>query len=164
MKDLDIRYTEMKDFENLILWLNDKENNKWFPFSTKEEIEDSARNWINFSKYRSSLTGVKDNKVVAIGTLFLMPYRKLIHHCMFYLIVDKDYRNQGVGTDMLKNLVNLAKNYFRLESIFAEVYEGCPIIPLLKNNNFNEFAKQDNFIKEDNKHYLPRILFDIWFK
>ncbi|MFA6118513.1 MAG: GNAT family protein [Parachlamydiales bacterium] len=164
MDKLDIRYTELKDFEYLLTWLNDPDNNKWFPFSTSQEIEESAKNWINFSRYKSSLTGVVDNKVCAIGTLFLMPYRKLIHHCMFYMIVDKKYRNHGIGSTMLKNLINLGQNYFKLESIFTEVFENSPMIPLLEKFKFNQFAKQENFIKIDDNHYLARILFDIWFK
>ena len=78
MKDLDIRYTSMKDLKQLLEWVKKPENSKWFPFTTKNEIESSAKNWIAFSKYRASLTGSLNNEIVAIGTLFLMPYKKQI--------------------------------------------------------------------------------------
>jgi putative acetyltransferase len=163
MELLEIRYSIERDLSHLEEWLKDPDNNKWFPFSTKKEIEQSAKNWIGFSKYRASLTGLVDKQVCSVGTLFLMPYKKLAHHAMFYLIVDKKYRKRGIGADMLKNLINLAKNYFRLESIFIEVFEGCPIISLLKKFDFHEFAYQSMYVKEDNNQYLARILFDIWF-
>ena len=163
MKNLDIRYTNQNDLYFLEKMLNDPDNNKWFPVSTKKEIEDFSKNWINFSKYRSSLTGVTDNRPCAIGTLFLMPYKKVSHLAMFYLIVDKDYRKRGVGSDMLKNLINLSKNYFKLESIYIEVFEGCPVISLLKKFNFEQFAFQEMYIK-DKDQYLSRVLFDLWFK
>jgi len=164
MKELEIRYSNLKDLTFLEKWLKDPDNNKWFPFCEKKEIEESAKNWIGFSKYRASLTGIMQKQVCAIGTLFLMPYRKLAHHAMFYLIVDKNCRKKGIGHDMLKNLMNLAQNYFNLESIYTEVFEGCPMINLLKKNNFEQFAYQPMYVKENKDKYLARILFDIWFK
>ena len=163
MEELDIRYSQMSDHDHLFKWLNKKENNEWFIFSTKKEVEESARNWIGFSKFKASLTGVLNNRVVAIGTLFLMPYRKLIHEAMFYLIVDNDFRKKGIGSDMLKNLIHLAKNQFKLESIFAEVIEGCEIISLLEKFKFEKFATQEKYIK-DNNQYKTRVMFDLWLK
>ncbi|MBN2479269.1 MAG: GNAT family N-acetyltransferase [Parachlamydiales bacterium] len=163
MDQLEIRYSTLKDFEYLHKWLKDPDNNRWFPFSTKKEVEDSAKNWIGFSRYGSSLTGVLDGTVCSVATLFLMPYKKLVHHAMFYLIVDKNFRNKGVGTSMLKNIMNLGQNYFKLESVFAEVFEGSAIISLLKKFNFEQTAYQEKYVK-DKDQYLARILFDIWFK
>ena len=164
MKDLDIRYTSMKDLKQLLEWVKKPENSKWFPFTTKNEIESSAKNWIAFSKYRASLTGSLNNEIVAIGTLFLMPYKKLAHEAMFYLIVDEKHRREGIGQDMLKNLINLAQNHFKLETVFAEVYAGCPIIGLLKKMKFEKSATQEKYVKEGPNKYLDRLLFDIWFK
>jgi RimJ/RimL family protein N-acetyltransferase len=163
MKELEIRYSNLKDLPFLEKWLKDPDNNKWFPCSLNKEIEESAKNWISFYRYNASLTGLLNNQVCAIGTIFLMPYRKLAHHAMFYLIVDKNYRNKGIGSDMLKNLMNLAQNYFKLESIYTEVFEGCLMIDLLKKFKFEQFAYQPMYIKEDKDKYLARILFNIWF-
>jgi len=163
MKELDIRYSQMSDYDHLLKWLKEKKNNQWFIFSTKKEIEESARNWIGFSKFKASLTGVLNNQVVAIATIYLMPYRKLAHEAMIYLIVDDNFRKKGVGSDMLKNLIHLAKNYFKLESIFAEVFDGCEIISLLEKFKFEKFAVQEKYIK-DNNQYKTRILFDLWLK
>ncbi len=163
MKELDIRYSELSDYEYLFKWLKEKKNNQWFVFSTKKEVELSARNWIGFSRFKASLTGVLNDKVVAIGTLYLMPYKKLFHEAMIYLIVDDDFRKRGIGSDMLKNLIHLAKNYFKLESIFAETFEGCKIISLLEKFKFNKFAVQEKYIKDDNQ-YKTRVMFDLWLK
>ena len=92
-----------------------------------------------------------------------MPYQKLKHQAMFYLVVDKKYQNKGIGSQMLKNLLNLAKTYFKLESIYTEVFEGSPLIPLLKKFNFEELAFQEKYLKVKN-NYKARILFDIWLK
>ena len=163
MEELEIRYSQMSDYDHLYKWLNKKENNEWFIFSTKKEVEESARNWIGFSKFKSSITGVLNNRVVAVGTLFLMTYRKLAHEAMIYLIVDNDFRKKGIGSDMLKNLIHLAKNQFKLESIFAESFEGAEIISLLEKFKFEKFATQEKYIK-DNNQYKTRVMFDLWLK
>src|SRR3990167_10095624 len=126
MKDLQIKYSTFSEKEFLEKFLKDPSSNEWFLMKTEKEIESSAFNWINFSKYNASLTGYLDGKPVAFGTLFLMPYKKLSHQSMFYIVVDKDYRKRGIGSDMLKNLINLAKTYFNLECLICEVFENCP--------------------------------------
>ena len=49
---------------------------------------------------------------------------------------------------LVKNLKHLAKNYFHLEMIATEVFEGNPIIPLLKKNDFEEIFRQEKFVKD----------------
>ncbi|MBI5346306.1 MAG: GNAT family N-acetyltransferase [Chlamydiae bacterium] len=158
MKDIDIRYTEMSDQPSLIEWLKDPDALRWFPMQEKE-VEDSGANWIGFSRWRSSLTAMIDKKPVAIGTIFLMPYRKMIHLATFYLIVDKKFRRMGIGNEMMRNLLNLGKKYFHLESMYAEIYENCPILSVLEKNDFKVFAIQEHYVKEKNG-YLSRILLE----
>ncbi|MBN1914414.1 MAG: GNAT family N-acetyltransferase [Parachlamydiales bacterium] len=158
MEDLTIRYSVMEDLSYLKKWLHHKEVLQWFPFTTSQEVENVSRNWISFSRYRLSLTGMIKNKPVAIGTLFLMPYKKVAHQCTFYLIVDPEWRKQGIGTAMVKNLINLAKNYFHKEIVYMEVFEGCPIITLLRRFDFQEVAYQEKFVKEKGQ-YRARLVF-----
>ena len=162
MDNLEIRYTEPNDLQYLTTWMKDKDILKWFPFSNDKETEMSLKNWIGFSKYRSSLTSLINDEVVSIGTIFLMPYKKISHLGMFYLVVKKEHQKKGIGSEMLKNLLHLSKNYFKLESLFVEVYEECPIILVLKKFNFEEAFSQKRYVKEENK-YLARKLFNIWF-
>lgn len=158
MKDWNIRYSLLEDLPYLEKWLQKKQDVRWFPFGTSEEIKNVAHNWIGFSRYKLSLTGMIDNQPVAIGTLFLMPYKKVFHQCTFYLLVEEKMRQQGLGTIMIKNLLNLAYNYFHKEIVFMEVFEGCPIIPLLHKFHFQQVAYQQKYAKEE-KGYLARIVF-----
>lgn len=162
MKELNIRYSEISDGQFLLKWLKDKEVSKWFPPSTEKEITDFANNWIGFSRFKVSLTAVLDRQVCGIGTLFLMPYKKVSHHCMLYMIVDPEKTGRGIGTDLLKNMLNLAHNYFKFEFIGAEVFEGCPIIKLLEKNKFESYAFQKRYVKEDGI-YRSRILYQLFF-
>lgn len=158
----DIRFSELDDVAYLSSWLTMPGACDDFPFNFDEK-EDAAKNWIGFSKYKASLTGTLDGTVVAIGTLFLMPYRKVSHHCSFYLIVDPMHRRKGIGTSMVRNLLHLAKNRFKLESVHAELFLPCSLETVLERLNFQPFATQDDFVKIDEKHYRPRLLLEHFF-
>src|SRR3990167_3604266 len=114
---VDLRYTQLTDGADLKKWLLDPQINRWFPVSSEKEIEDGAHVWASFSRYSCSLTATLDGVPCGVGTLFLMPYKKVAHHCLFKLIVDPLHQRHGIGFSILKNLKNLAKNYFRLEMI-----------------------------------------------
>jgi RimJ/RimL family protein N-acetyltransferase len=157
--ELDIRYTYVTDTPYLRDWLHNPEVQTWFPVSEEKEIEDAIQCWMGFSRYSSSLTATLSGVPCGIGTLFLMPYRKVAHHCIFKLVVDPKHQHKGIGTSLLKNLKHLAKNYFHLDLIHIEVFEGNPFIHLLKKFDFHEFARQERFIKEKDG-YKARVLFE----
>jgi len=140
----DIRFSELEDLSALQSWFSTPESCDAYPFGF-EEREDALKNWIGFSKFKASLTGTMEGVPCAIGTLFLMPYRKVAHHCSFYLMVDPAHRNKGIGTSMVRNLLHLAKTRFRLESVHVEVYEPSLLLPILKKQGFEQFARQENF-------------------
>lgn len=147
--EYDIRYSSLDDLSVLQQWFADPVERRPFPFETDIETEDVLKNWIGFSRYKAALTGMIDSVPVAMGTLFLMPYRKVAHHASFYLIVAPDHRRRGIGTSMVRNLLHLAKTRFSLESISVEIYEPNPIVSILKKNKFEPFARQENFVKID---------------
>lgn len=154
----DLRYTVIEDSEVLKGWLEERETLKWFPQSSEGELGVMIQNWIGFSRFKASLTAIYKNQPIGIGTLFLMPYRKVAHMAMVYLIVAPEYRRRGVGLSLVKNLRHLAKTRFRLESLFAEYYEGCPGIPLLQKAGFSTVTVQPGFAKLGGKLVARRIL------
>ena len=80
--DFDIRYSENEDLAGLERLFEEPSACDDFPFGF-DERKDALKNWIGFSKYKASLTGTIKGEPVAIGTLFLMPYKKVAHHCSF---------------------------------------------------------------------------------
>lgn len=158
----DIRFSELDDVAYLSSWLSYPDACDDFPFSF-EEKDDSARNWLGYAKYKASLTGTMKGTPCAIGTLFLMPYKKVSHHCSFYLMVDPEHRRLGIGTSMVRNLLNLAKSRFRLESVHAEIFLPSPIEGILEKLNFQSFARQDNFEKIEGSQSRPRLLLEHFF-
>lgn len=161
LADFDIRFSELGDIAFLNRCFADERACDDFPFGTNE-MEEALKNWIGFSKYKASLTGTLQNVPCVIGTLFLMPYKKVAHHCSFYLIVDPDHRRKGIGIAMVRNLLHLAKTRFRLESVHVELYEPSALAPLLQKLDFVEFARQENFVHIDGCP-RPRILMEHFF-
>lgn len=158
-EDFDIRFSELEDLENLSSWLTLPQERDPFPFETDAETEEALKNWIGFARYKSSLTGVLSGVPCAIGTLFLMPYRKVAHHASFYLIVDPKHRKQGIGGSMIKNLLHLAKTRFLLESVHAEIFEPSSLISILEKQHFETFARQEGFVKREDTFYA-RVLME----
>jgi len=142
----DIRYSTMEDLASLNAWFSEPDSCDDYPFGYAEKDE-ALKNWIGFSKFKASLTADIEGKPCAIGTLFLMPYKKVAHHCSFYLIVDPAHRRKGIGTSMVRNLLHLAKNRFRLESVHVEIYEPSALLPILEKLQFEVFARQENFVR-----------------
>ena len=159
--DFDIRYSTQDDLPFLHKWLG--ECRKWYPVSSDKDVEAMAKNWIGFHRYGASLTAVYKNQPVGIATLFLIPYRKVIHHCLVYFTVDPNKARKGVGTTLIKNIDHLGKSYFRFEWMNIEVFEGCSAIPLLEKAGYKQVFKQEKFVKE-NGGYLARHLYQINFK
>ncbi len=159
----DIRYTDLNDEPYLRQWLAAPGVLHWFPMSQEKEVDDAIQCWIGFSRYSCSLTATIDGVPCGIGTLFLMPYRKVAHHCLFKIIVDPHHQRKGIGSSLLKNLKHLAKTYFRLELMHIEVFEGNPLISLLKKQDFHEFVRQERYVKEGER-YFARILLESYLK
>ena len=157
----DIRFSELDDIAYVSSWLSYPNACDDFPF-TPDEQEDALKNWLGFSKFKASLTGLFEGTPCAVGTLFLMPYKKVSHHCSFYLIVDPAHRRKGIGTSMVKNLLHLARTRFKLESMHAELFLPCSLEGVLGNLNFKPFAKQDDFVKIGDL-LRPRLLMEHFF-
>jgi RimJ/RimL family protein N-acetyltransferase len=159
VEGLDIRYTEMSDAEYMKEWFKEPGILRWFPMTELPEIDDSVSRWLSFARYRCSLTALIDGTPCGIATLYLQPYRKLLHQCEFGIIVDDNFRGRGVGTHLLRNLMHLAKNNFNIELLHLQVYSENPAIHLYKRFGFREFGRQTNWIK-DNGVYVGRVFME----
>lgn len=162
--DYDIRYSKMEDLPFLEKWLLMEENRRWYPISSDQDVQNMAKNWIGFYRYGASLTASYKGEVAGIATLFLMPYRKVIHHCLIYFIVSPNLRRKGVGTSLIKNLNHLGKSYFRFEWMNAEVFEGCRAQPLLEKMGYERVVTQEKHVKEKDGNYLDRYVYQVNLK
>ncbi len=157
MNGISIRLAEESDQKYLIEWLSQPGVLQWFPLSDLREIEDAARIWMSYSKQQAVLTALWNGVPCGIANLYIQPFKKLSHQCLFAIIVDEAYRGKGVGTLLMKDLMDLAKNKFSIHLLHLEVYEGNPAIRLYQKLGFTEYGVQRRFIKE-NGEYLSKVL------
>lgn len=155
-----IRFGEEADQKYLVDWLLQPGVLEWFPLADLREVEDAARIWISYSKYNAVLTSLWDGVPCGIANLYLQPYKKLSHQCLFAIIVDERVRGKGVGTKLIQELMQLAKERFKIELLHLEVYEGNPAINLYRRCGFTEYGAQRHFVKDHGK-YLTKILMQI---
>ena len=157
MSPITIRFSEESDQKLLVEWLMQPGVLRWFPFSDLREIEDAARIWIANAKFKACLTALWEGEPCGIANLYLQPYRKLAHQCLFAVVVDEKHRGKGVGSKLLGDLISLAKERFSLELLHLEVYEGNPAVNLYKRLGFEQYGFQRHFVK-DNGQYLGKLM------
>ncbi len=155
----DIRYMHLQDASYLREWLLFPGMLHHFPMSDEKEVDDMVQSWMGFCRYNCGLTAVINDIPCAMGVLFLMPYRKVAHHCIFNMIVDPKWQKQGIGKSLLKNLKHLAKNYFRVELMLIDIFVDNPLHSLLEKQGFCEIVRQEDYVKEDGL-YRVRILME----
>ncbi len=148
-QNYDIRFSYLIDEAFLKQELTDLDTRKWYPPSSDTDMNVFVRNWAGFARYNCSLTAVYKNEIVGIATIFLMPYVKVAHLAMMYMVVKKEFRNKGIGRSLIKNINHLAKAKFHLDSMHVEIFEGCPIEKLLQTSGYKEVFFQENFVEFD---------------
>lgn len=90
------------------------------------------------------IVAIEENKIIGILTseLQVKLHRAKKQSFIEDLIVDKDYRNKGIGKALLHNAVEYAKN------------NNCEVVELtsyIKNENAHRFYENNNFIKHSYK-------------
>lgn len=154
---IEIRPAVPEEAPYLSQWLADPAILRWFPMTDAKEIDDAVRIWMGYSKLQACFTAYVDGVPVGMSTLYLQPYQKFAHQCLFAIIVDEKHRNQGIGRALLERMIEAAKNQFKIEILHLEVYEGNPAIRLYERMGFREFGRQPKFIKI-NGEYLDKIM------
>ena len=151
------RLTVPEDASYLTRWLQEPGVLRWFPMMNQVEIDDAVRIWMNYAKLQAALTAEIDNVSCGMANLYLQPYKKFAHQCLFAIIVDEKFRGKGVGKALLEQLMKHAKDKFSIEILHLEVYDGNPAIHLYERLGFARYGAQNSFIKEDGT-YTAKIL------
>jgi len=155
--NISIRFAEESDTQYLVNWLLQPGVLDWFPLEGLKEIEDAAKIWLSYRQYEAVLTILVDGLPVGIANLYLQPYKKLSHQCLFAIIIDEKMRGKGIGTRLMQELMQLAKERFNITLLHLEVYEGNPAILLYEKLGFVVYGKQRHFVKETTG-YKTKIL------
>ncbi len=150
--ELTIRLTRLEDASPLMQWLMDPKILSWFPMIDAREVEDAVRIWIGYSRMEAGLTAECNGEPCGMANLYIQPYKKLMHTCLLSIIVKESMRGKGIGAALLKELMQYAKEKFKIEILHLEVYEGNPAQRLYERLGFKAFGSQVHFIKENGKY------------
>lgn len=154
---IEIRPAVPEDGASLIKWLNDPGILKWFPMIDSREIEDSVRIWVSYAKLQACFTACVEGAIVGMSILYIQPYKKFSHQCLFAIIVDERFRNRGIGKALIEHMTTQARDQFHIEILHLEVYNGNPAIHLYERMGFREYGRHPHFIKLG-EEYFDKIL------
>ncbi len=157
---LDIRYTEPSDALALKEWLTDPNVREGFAMEDEPEIIDAVNRWMSFSRYRCSLTALADGIPCGIATLYLNPYKAILHQCEFGIVVAASYQGKGIGSTLMRNIMHLAKNQFHIELLHLAVKANNPAVPFYKKFGFVIYGEQKKWGKEKDGSFCARLLME----
>ena len=155
----DIRYTYVTDISYLRQWIRSPGILKWFPMSEEERSRrcPPMLDWllpVELQHHCNSQSySVRDGDAFSDALQKSGASLPLQGHCRSSL------QKKGIGNALIKNLKHLAKTYFHLEMISTEIFEGNPIVSVLKKNDFQEIFRQEKFVKTPDG-YKARIFLE----
>lgn len=136
---MEIRKITLNDLDSVFELLNELYVNK-LKYNKFEEIYKLKLNDTN-SYY---IVAILDNRIVGVLTseIQVKLHRERKQSFIEDLIVDKEYRNKGIGKALLQNAVDYAKE------------NDCEVIELtsyINNKDAHRFYENNNFIKHSYK-------------
>ena len=152
-----IRLSKEEEAPILAEWIAQPDDLRWFPMTDQREIDDAVKIWAGYTRMGASFTAEYEGQRAGMAVLYLQPYQKLAHHCLFAIIVEAKHRNLGVGRALIEHFEKVARDQFHIEIIHLEVYENNPAIHLYERLGFKEYGRHPRFIKVDGK-YICKIL------
>lgn len=156
-EQIKIRFSKKQDAPYLLQWFQEPGVLRWFPLSDKREIEDAVRVSLNYAEGKAALTATLEDIPVGFANLYINTYEKLAHQCLFFILVDAQHRNKGIGSKLIREMEVLAKEQFHIELLHLEVYEGNPAIALYERLGYVRYGFQPKFLKEEGGIYRGKI-------
>lgn len=140
--------------ENLLFGANE------FTISVEQEI--GIINNINKDENSLMVLGVIDDKIVSVAQI-TSPYRKRIeHNSEIAISIKKEYWGIGVGSAMLTELINFAKNHGVIKNVSLRVREdNYNAIKLYKKHGFEKVGIHKNYFNV-NGEYCNGLLMDLY--
>ena len=134
-KNIKITSMNSQDLESIKNILNSDFDDFWNYNILKEELNNKN------SRY---LVAKLNNKVIGFAGIKIV----IDEADIMNIVVKKNFRNNGIGSLLLENLINLSKS-LNISSLSLEVNEkNISAISLYKKFNFKEVGKRKNYYKD----------------
>ena len=133
----DITKMTLEDLNNIKDYLISDFDDFWNYSVFKSELESPASHYLV----------VKDNsKIIGFaGIKVILPDADIMN-----IVVKKDFRNNGIGSLLLKELIDLSKS-LNIKNLFLEVNEkNTPAISLYNKFGFRKIGIRKNYYKDNN--------------
>ncbi|MCI5052371.1 MAG: GNAT family N-acetyltransferase [Simkaniaceae bacterium] len=159
MSEITIRKTNPdSDMTYLKQFLLDPDVLRYFPMINEQEVNDSVGMWTQSAKKGFAYTAELGGIPVGFLQLYISPFEKLKHQCLFSIVVDKNHRGKGIGTELMEHCMRVGKEEFGLEILHLEVYKGNPAKRLYDRLGFVEYGEHPDFLKEEGAYYTKILM------
>ena len=159
-KELTIRNARKEDAAELITYINivgGESDNLLFganEFNMTVEQEEKFIESLTQAQTSTLLVGEVDGRIICVGNISARNRERVAHQCELALSVLKEFWGQGVGTALMKALIDFAKSTGKLEIIHLKVKaDNVPAIALYKKLGFQEIGRFPRDTKIDGVYY-----------
>jgi len=129
------------------------------PMYPEEYNHDEAGERVLIKKYNESpnsilLVAESNNQLIGMIDLTGNERKIMAHTAMIGMSIKEDWRNKGVGTALIKGVLDWAKSSSDLEVIWLEVYANNDLgLGLYKKMGFKISGKIERFFKHKNVYF-----------
>lgn len=168
--DLVLREVNINDAEAMLQYLNivgGESDNLLFGANEFCLTVEQEKNYIESMRENDNALmaiGVIDGQIISIAQVEAPPRKRIAHNGELAISVKKEYWSMGVGTEMMKLLIDFAKSTSVIKNISLGVKsDNEKGIKLYEKMGFEKVGVHRNFFNIDGK-YFHEILMDLYLE
>lgn len=169
-KNLVLREVNINDAEAMIAYLNivgGESDNLLFGANEFQFTVEQEKNYIQSMRENENALmaiGVIDGKIISVAQVASVPRKRIAHNGELAISVKKECWSMGVGTEVMKLLIDFARETGVIKNISLGVKsDNEKAIKLYKKMGFERVGVHKNFFNIDGK-YFDEILMDLYLE
>jgi len=140
-----LRLITKEDVPIVVSWLQESKIAPFLQVELEKEVHDFAMMLCEYGEKKSGFILEKGTIPIGMAVLQLLPFVKLIHHCVLFMLIDLEYQKRGFGTYLLSEIEKKAKEDFKLERIELELFDN-PYQSWFEKKGYLAFVKQEFYL------------------
>lgn len=133
-----------------------------FHVTIEEEVK-----WLQDNKDKGYLTLIaeKDSKIIGMLNATKGSRKRVQHICMFGISIQEEYCNNGLGSNMIAQLLDWAKRDAEIEKVCLEVFaHNERAIHVYKKLGFKIEGRKERHVKFEDGTYSDELLMGLFVK